>query len=337
MGTTILPKQNRRTVIFFTDGSGYEGKIGASAVAPDRGIQARRFLGSTEQATVYAAELAGIKIALDKFKSQRESSELVIFADSRAAIQAVQNPKRPSSQHILRAIYAHVHELRSLRTPTTPSPSDDFSISIRWIPAHVGVPGNELADVAAKNAALGGAEAGSDNQFSRLAATAKQQVRSRIRAKWATMWAREKTGKPNQKLVPTPHKKTLELFTGLPKHYTSILVQMRSMRVALKHFLFKIGEAASDECGCQEGSQTPKHVLLRCPRYVDERKEMMDKIRARTDLRGNSTDYEALLSHPRATRYVAEFMLQTGLLRQFRHYKVEPEPAPEDDETTGQN
>lgn len=28
-----------------------------------------------------------------------------------------------------------------------------------------------------------------------------------------------------------PHKKTLQLFTGLPKHYTSILVQMRSMRV----------------------------------------------------------------------------------------------------------
>jgi hypothetical protein len=45
-------------------------------------------------------------------------------------------------------------------------------------------------------------------------------------------------------------------------------------------------------------------------------------------------DYEALLSHPQATRYVAEFMLQTGLLGQFRHCEVEPEP-PEDDETTG--
>ena len=118
-------------MIFFTDGSGYEGKIGASAVAPDRGIQARRFLGSTEQATVYAAELTGIEMALDKFKSQSESSELVIFADSRAVIQAVQNPKRPSGQHILRAIYAHVHELRALRTPTTPNPSDNILISIR--------------------------------------------------------------------------------------------------------------------------------------------------------------------------------------------------------------
>ncbi|KAJ5667630.1 hypothetical protein N7507_003494 [Penicillium longicatenatum] len=337
--------QSEGKMVFFTDGSGYEGKIGASAVAPDRGIQARRFLGTTEQAIVFTAELAGIEMTLDKFKSMHQSNtrELVIFANSRAAIQAVQNPKRPSGQHILRAIYAHVHELRT-RTPTVPSnPSEDILISIRWIPAHVGVPGNELADTAAKHAALKGAEemaeviAGSEteNLFPRLAATAKQQVRRRTIERWALLWAREKTGKPNQKLVPTPHKKTLKLFEGLPKHYTSILVQMRSMRVALKHFLFKIGDAESDRCNCQEGSQTPKHVLLRCPLYVDERKEILDKIRARTDLRGNSTDYEALLSHPRATRYVAEFMLQTGLLGQFRCCDVEPEP--EDDETTGQN
>lgn len=62
---------------------------------------------------------------------------------------------------------------------------------------------------------------------------------------------------------------------------------------------------------------------------------MMGKIRARTDLNQRGLiDYEALLSHPLATRYIAEFILQTGLLGQFRLYKVEPE---EDNETTGQN
>jgi len=208
----------------------------------------------------------------------------------------------------------------------------------------VGVPGNELADAAAKNAALGGVEGenvGSEavNQFIRLAATAKQQVRSRIRAKWAALWAKERTGKPNQRLVQVPHKKTLRLFEGLPKHYTSILVQMRSMRIGLKHFLFKIGEADSDKCNCLEGSQTPQHVLLQCPLYTDERKGMTEKIRARTDLNQRGLmDYEALLSHPLATRYVAEFMLKTGLLGQFRHCEAEPELDPdEEDETTGQN
>ncbi|KAJ6102216.1 hypothetical protein N7486_004643 [Penicillium sp. IBT 16267x] len=62
---------------------------------------------------------------------------------------------------------------------------------------------------------------------------------------------------------------------------------------------------------------------------------MIEKIRARTDLGGSSMDYEALLSHPQATRYVADFMLQTGLLGQFRQCEVELEPL-EDGETTGQ-
>ncbi|KAJ5949961.1 hypothetical protein N7454_001545 [Penicillium verhagenii] len=91
---------------------------------------------------------------------------------------------------------------------------------------------------------------------------------------------------------------------------------MRSMRVALKHFLYKINKVDSDICGCLEGSQTPKHVLLRYPCFVDEHKEMMDKIYVKTDLnkRKELTSYEAIVSHPRATRYIAEFMLQTGLL-----------------------
>ncbi|KAJ5533729.1 hypothetical protein N7494_010281 [Penicillium frequentans] len=207
----------------------------------------------------------------------------------------------------------------------TKNPGPTNSVNPAWRDAAIDIYiwDKELADAAAKNAALEGAEnaeeiAGSEAEkgILRLAATAKQQIRRRIQEKWALSWAKEKTGKPNQKLVPAPHKKTLRLFEGLPKHYTSILVQMRSI--------------------CEEGSQTPRHVLLRCPRFVDERKEMMEKVRARTDLRGNLMDYEALLSHPRATRYVAEFMLQTGLLGQFRHCEVEPEPV-EDDETTGQN
>lgn len=82
--------------------------------------------------------------------------------------------------------------------------------------------------------------------------------------------------------------------------------------MALKGFLFKICEAESDVCGCIEDSETPKDV---------------EKIRAWKILRG--LDYKALSSHPCATRYVAEFMLQIVLLGQFRHCEeVEPEPDP---------
>lgn len=321
---TLAPKS-----LFFTDGSGYEGMIGAAAVAPREAFFQRRHLGTSAQATVYIAELSGIEMALEKFRSQPQPrGELVIFSDSQAAIQAVMNPKRPSGQHVLCAIYDHV---RAMQQPPTPPPI----ITIRWIPAHVGVHGNELADTEAKEAARVGV-VGSSPAFSgrdgrlRLATTAKRQVRSRIKADWAQEWAKERTGKPNQRLVGTPDKKNLRVFEGISKPYASILVQMRSMRIGLRHFLYKINAAESDRCSCGEGSQTPRHVLLQCPLFIDLRQELRDKVRARTDLR-DVLDYDAIMSHPQAARYVAEFMLQTGLLGQFRSVELEPEV---DDETT---
>ena len=46
---------------------------------------------------------------------------------------------------------------------------------------------------------------------------------------------------------------------------------------------------------------------MQCPLYADLRKTFLNKIRM-TDLR-DSTDYDTIISHSQATRYVAEFML----------------------------
>jgi ribonuclease HI len=320
--------------LFFTDGSGYEGQVGASAVAPREGVFQRRYLGTTKESTVYVAELNGIEMAIARFVNQHQNdTRLIIFSDCQAAIQAVQNPKRSSGQSVLALIYDHVRALRS-QTPTF----DQIPIEIRWIPAHVGVPGNETADVEAKLAATGGGvENGAEQPYPEgsagrvlLAATAKRRVRLRIKERWAQEWAKERTSKPNQRLVKVPDKKVLRLFDSLSKPYTSILIQMRSMRIALNHFLFKIKAVESDECYCSEGSQTPRHILMQCPLYADLRQTFLDKIRM-TDL-GDSTDYDAIVSHSQATRYVAEFMLQTGLLGQFRHVEIEPEPPNGGDE-----
>ena len=157
---------------------------------------------------------------------------------------------------MLSNIYTHVRALRSL-TPTF----DQIPIEIRWIPAHVGVPGNETADVEAKLAVTGGVGNGADQPYPEgpagrvlLATTAKRRVRRHIKERWAQEWAEERTGKPNQRLVKVPDKKVLRLFDSLSKPYTSILIQMRSMRIALNHFLFKIKAVELDKCYCSEGS-----------------------------------------------------------------------------------
>ncbi|KAJ5458796.1 hypothetical protein N7530_010740 [Penicillium desertorum] len=143
--------------MIFTDGSGFAGHIGASMASLLHGVRSqRKYLGTDSQSTVYAAELSGIEMALAQAKEenegqneigQQQAREVIIFSDSQAAIQAVQNPQRPSGQYVLALIYNHVRAIRS----QTQGPTN---ITIRWIPAHVGVDGNEFADEEAKGAAL---------------------------------------------------------------------------------------------------------------------------------------------------------------------------------------
>ncbi|KAJ6176718.1 hypothetical protein N7485_003632 [Penicillium canescens] len=310
--------------LIYTDGSGFEGHIGAAAVNfhdGDTVISDRRHLGTESQSTVYAAELSGIEMALARaIKDNKETTpikarEVIIFSDSQAAIQAVQNPQRPSGQYALTLIYAHVRTLRSQFLA---------NITLRWIPAHVGVPGNEAADGNAKCAALesaGGATSGgtgADQPTIRLAAAAKRMVRERIQDRWKKQWESERTAQPTKRLVEWPSKKTLRLYNCLSKPRSSIMIQMRSMRIALRHFLYKINEVESDKCPCGEGSQTPRHVLLQCQTYGELRKRLFDQLH-RAIGPSELSNYDSIVSNPLATRYVAKFMHQTGLLAQFQH------------------
>lgn len=323
-GAEAAPTSAPPPQVIYTDGSGIEGQVGASAVRPGKGQVARRFLGTEAEATVYTAELNGIEMALEMARPELNSAgtmpKIEIFADSRAAIQAVRNPARPSGQYLVESIYDRVRVLRGRAVA--------LSIKVRWIPAHIGVPGNEAADKAAKEAALGGGGAEAGPKMFRLASSAKRATRKRIMGRWAKQWERERTASSTRRLVKAPDKKILRLYDGLSKPYTSILIQLRSMRIGLKHFLYKINASESDRCGCDEGSQTPQHVLLQCPLYTDLRKKILDRIAARTDL-GTTTDYDEIISHPQAVRYIALFMHQTGLLGQFRYVEMEPDPDQE--------
>jgi hypothetical protein len=82
--------------------------------------------------------------------------------------------------------------------------------------------------------------------------------------------------------------------------------------------------ARSDRCGRDEGSQTPKHILLQCRLLSDLRDEMWRRI-DRVGLKRRE-DFDTLVNELKTARYVADFMIKTGLLGQFQ----DVEPVQED-------
>ena len=318
--------RNRRGTAIYTDGSGFLGHIGTSAVCLQTGKVQRKFLGTEAESTVYAAELRGLQMALVTAASCQR--QVAVFVDSQAAIKAAQNPGRPSGQFLLRQIYTVARRYNLTRR-----------VGIHWIPAHIGVPGNERADEAAKEAATDPHLRRRDSPV-RLAAAAKQTIRLKIHKRWEDEWTRDAktarpTATPTHRLFKGPDKKVLQLWKGLSKPHTAITIQMRTHRIGLRHFLYKINAVESDRCSCEKGSQTSRHILQQCPLYTDLRAAMLDKINRIRGLRGKTADYNVPISHPQAIRYIAEFIHKTGLLSQFREAKLTTQDTEPINKTNG--
>ena len=190
---------------------------------------------------------------------------------------------------------------------------------IRWIPAHTGIMGNEAADRAAKEATgwrengEGGTSARRPPELFSLQTTLATWAHKEANKAWEKKWREETRGRTTARHTPRPTKKILRLHDGLSKRHSAILVQMRTEKIGLRHFLFnrRVPDITDDKCTCQEGRQTVSHVLMRCRQFRQLRQRELGTIPWRHDLR-------AVLNERKAAAKAIRFMEQTEILGQFR-------------------
>ncbi|KAK0369062.1 zinc knuckle [Colletotrichum limetticola] len=238
-------ENNTDAAHIYTDGSGIDGQIGAAAVCTTTQQTRKSHMGDDTTSTVYAGELQGIVLALEMAQADKESgnsrSKIFIHTDNQAAIRSSAKPKGKSGAYLLKIIAEKTQALRE----------QGLEVELRWVPAHIGIQGNEAADIAAKEA-TGWRPDG-------------QTVPPRVANQLGNRDAREN-------IVPShakPTKKVLELHEGLSKRQSALLVQMRTEKIGLQDFLFnrRIPGITNANYPCREGRQTVSHILLRCRRF----------------------------------------------------------------------
>ena len=134
----------QRHLVVYTNSSRINDKIEVAAIVPLQKIVCKAFFGPSHCFTVYSGKLQGIAMALNIILSQTNSqiNKVIIFTNNQGAICSIINPHRQSGPQILRFLVSSANMLRK----------HGINPKLYWIPAHNGIAGNELADVAAKEA-----------------------------------------------------------------------------------------------------------------------------------------------------------------------------------------
>jgi ribonuclease HI len=270
--------QDENILRIYTDGNGINNKIGAAAVAPQIKSFQKGYMGPASDATVYAAEVYGVIMALHMMiRNSNYYHKGVIFTDNQAAIRSISAPGGQSGQYLInRAIYA-IEKLKKR----------GFDVQIHWIPAHTGVAGNEAADRVAKEATgwrkirrgSRRVEMNTMNTATRAhgyvqTSTCKQKLDSQQEIEWKVSWTNGTEGSALWQIRSEPSARVLQTHQ-CNRPLSTMIVQLRTGKIGLRQFLYrrKVPGIENPKCPCGLNDESVSHVLLHCRRYEQTRRE----------------------------------------------------------------
>ncbi|KAK7041244.1 hypothetical protein R3P38DRAFT_3390304 [Favolaschia claudopus] len=281
-------------LVVYSDGSGYEGGVGAAATTVWRGesLTRRVHLGAIAEHTVFEAEVVGVLLALDLARCTKRARRVVVLLDNQACIRALTKNRPQPAMYLLNEFHRLLDRLLRAR------PRLQGNIHLAWVPGHSEIEGNELADEAAKEAAKGKTDdvpvRGSKIPWADLpvSVAAQRAVGTKFMAsEWMSWW---KESSRAVKLAPIdkspPSRRILRLYDKLSRAETSILTQLRTGHCSLNAFLHRIKVADSPLCA----------------RYLTARHTL------RRSLKSNSPfNLSSLLSHPKNLPHTLQYIKTT--------------------------
>jgi kelch-like protein 2/3 len=231
----------------FTDGSKDADNVGCATISGVETLSRKL----NPQSTIFTAELYAILDAMN-FIDSSDTTNHTIFSDSQSAIQAIQ-------------LYNNNHPIvMEINTWLIRLSSRHKIIRLCWVPSHIGIPGNEAADTAAKAAST------SDNAIDYPNIPHKDYYplfKKTLKNCWQETWSNTADNKLRQ--IKETIKPWPSSAQKVRKH-ERVLARLRIGHTRLTHgYLMERGRPPyCDDCLVP---LTVKHMLAECPSYRAER------------------------------------------------------------------
>ncbi len=251
-----------RWSIIYTDGSVdprlQRSGAGAAIYTPEHSVHLSLPLGPYSCAM--DAEVQAITAALQHPSVAATDCNIVLFTDSKSSLMALHHlltttTRRPTLLHelILTAEALQLH-------------SPERQLQFHWIPAHVGIPGNELAD------RLASAGSKMPPPFPPIPYEAIQrEEKAQLYQKWTVWWAQSPVADLYHICAPPPGTSSIQLVDKLPPLNATRIVQLRLNRYSTAAYKHRLKLLPSPDCLTCRTPDTVNHLLRSCSRFSAQR------------------------------------------------------------------
>jgi len=245
-----LTAKYEKSHIIHTDGSKYDNGTG---FAIHNNMELKLEIRLQSPSSVFTAEIFAIKSALD-FIAEKPQGAYLILTDSLSSLMALESRKFSCKSHpIVLQCKQTYHTLKV----------SGHDVALAWVPAHVGILGNEIADEMAKTASLHGVIS---NQPP-LPDDYKPISKHSMKQQWKTKWNCCDTGRFAHSIFP--HITTKPWFHEFPEERKVINTISRIItgHCSVKSHLNRFKIVEDPLCVCQVTYETVDHLLWECARY----------------------------------------------------------------------
>ena len=216
------------------------------------------------------AELYAIYRALQHLADQSLIfEEVYIFVDSQASLKRLKSVSLQGGQRLCYDISTLCKSLALAGNRVT----------LQWVPGHNDIQGNEHADRLAR----AGLKRKEGEELPASLSYLKRKLQENVLVQWKTSWhnlaERERGSTYNTNVQGDPRiRLKVDKLTTL-KRTMAAYSQLKLGKGFFKSFSKAIGKDDKGECfGSCTAFQTPKHLLLHCKHYVQERKKMRERL-----------------------------------------------------------
>ena len=303
----------------YADGSAHGGKVGAAAILcrknrPDRILHFH--LGRESEHTVHEAELVGLLLAMHLIHTEKNcKTTCMIAVDNQASLKAFDSELRKPGHHIARETLRIANQLQKRKGRRK------LKITLRWTAGHVGIEGNEKADVEAKKAASeSSSQANLLPRYLRKPlcsnpAALRREHSDKLKKNWTDKWRQSKRGIITLRSdKSSPSDKFLKTISNpkLSRKAASQIAQLRMRHFPLNGYLHKIKRVDKANCpACGADDESITHFLLTCQSYAFERWALAQQVRKTK----KSMTVETLLGEPGLAVPLANYIESTSRFR----------------------